>query len=77
MFNTVRSPPGVDDVVDDDYDDRDTSIEVQTNFVPSQNFAMIVKFTIIIFHPASSYNTKIIKTMLVLVVLIEENVNHH
>ena len=45
MFNTVRSPPGVDDVVDDDYDDRDGAVEVQTNYIRSQNVSFIVLIT--------------------------------
>ena len=55
MLTTDRSPPGVDDVADEDYDDRDTAIEVQTNLVPSQNFNFVTIFTI--HHPRLFYNT--------------------
>ena len=56
----IQIPPGVDDANDDDDDDDDddnddndddAAMEVQTTFIPSQNLTMIVKFTIIIFHP--------------------------
>ena len=46
-------------------DADDTATEVQTNFDSSQNFAMIVKFTIL--HPVCSYNTKYNKASLNLV----------
>ena len=39
-------PPGVDD----DDDDDDKAIEVQTDFVPSQNFNFVTIFTI--HHPS-------------------------
>ena len=39
-------PPGViHDVVDDDYDNSDAAIEVQTNYVRSQNVSFIVLIT--------------------------------
>ena len=39
-------PPGViHDAVDDDYDYRDAAIEVQTNYVRSQNVSFIVLIT--------------------------------
>ena len=47
LFGRIVQPPGVvDDVVNDT--DRDRATEVQTNFIPSQKFAMIPPLFIIL-----------------------------
>ena len=61
VFHSV--PPGVsNDIVNDDYNNCDGAMEVQTDFVPSQNFNFVTIFTI--HHPSRLfYNTNNSKTI--------------